>query len=294
MASSQPSRFFASPSLSLSLLLLSLAAEGCRTAGPASGPTDTGGTTAEACKTALFCDDFEGGTPGQAPGGSWQTQQNFGTVTIDDSQHRSGSKSVKFTTQAKDGIKTAFMRLASAPVFPVAAQRLYGRMMFRLDSAPTTSVHWTMIQGTGVIPGQTYHAMYRYGGQHPITNGSAFVGSQWMANYETPDSYGGNGPGSDCWFHANKTVAPTGAWSCAEWKFESATNQMRFWLDGKPIDDLSVDGVGQGCVNQPAAYPWTAPTFDRLDLGWESYQTDAERTLWIDDVVISLQPIGCP
>jgi hypothetical protein len=74
----------------------------------------------------------------------------------------------------------------------------YGRMMFRLESAPTASVHWTIIEGSGLVPvdGQSYHALYRYGGQQPVMNGTTFVGSQLMANYETPDSYSGTGPSS--------------------------------------------------------------------------------------------------
>ncbi len=167
-------------------------------------------------------------------------------------------------------------------------------MMFRLESAPTASVHWTFLQGSGLIAGQTYHALYRYGGQHPVMNGSTFVGSQLMANYETPDSYGGTGPGSDCWKHANKTVVPVGSWSCAEWQFDGPNNTMRFWLDGAAVDTLTVTGTGEGCVNQPASYVWTAPTFDRLDLGWESYQHDTARTIWIDDVVVSKTKVGCP
>jgi hypothetical protein len=166
--------------------------------------------------------------------------------------------------------------------------------MFRLDAAPTTAVHWTILQGSGLIPGQSYHALYRYGGQHPVMQGSTFVGSQWMANYETPDSYSGNGPGSDCWRHADKVVIPVGTWSCVEWQFEGATNTMRLWLDGVAVPTLTNTGVGQGCVNQPASYTWTAPRFDRLDLGWESYQQDSARTLWIDDVAVGTTKLGCP
>jgi hypothetical protein len=49
-------------------------------------------------------------------------------------------------------------------------------------------------------------------------------------------------------------------------------------------------------VNQPATPPftWSAPNFDRLDLGWESYQTDGVRTIHVDDVVISKTQVGCP
>jgi hypothetical protein len=28
--------------------------------------------------------------------------------------------------------------------------------------------------------------------------------------------------------------------------------------------------------------------------GWESYQTDGARALWLDDVVISSARVGCP
>jgi hypothetical protein len=250
---------------------------------------------------AIFCDDFESYAAGHAPGGSWSAKTTLGTVAVDGTQHRSGSKAVKFTTQAKttDGIKTAFMHLGGAAIFPVPDNVLYGRMMFQLEAAPEASVHWTIIQGSGVVPGQSYHAYYRYGGQLPVLadDGTTFLGSQLMANYDTPDSYpigSGTGPASDCWHHASKTVIPTGRWACIEWKFDGAQNQMSLWLDGAPLPDLTVNGTGDGCVNAPADFPWTAPAFDHLDLGWESYQADDARTFWIDDVVVSSAPIGCP
>ena len=262
--------------------------------GAAGAAAGTGG--GNACATALLCDDFESYTTGQPPGGNWtRTMSSGATVAIDTAQFRSGGKSVKFTTPAAtSGSRTAFIRTAAAAVFPAAQGGFYGRMMFRLESAPTASVHWTFIQGSGLIAGQSYHALYRYGGQQPVMQGSTFVGNQLMANYETPDSYSGTGPGSDCWKHANRIVAPVGVWSCAEWQFDGATNTMRFWLDGAAVDSLTVMNTGSGCVNQGATYVWAAPSFDRLDLGWEAYQPDSARTLWIDDVAISRTRVGCP
>ena len=259
-----------------------------------SGAGGVGGSNP--CATALLCDDFESYTTGQPPGGNWTRTMSLGaTIAIDTAQFRSGSKSVKVTTPTgTSGSRTAYIRTAAAAVFPAAQSGFYGRMMFRLESAPTASVHWTFVQGSGLIAGQTYHALYRYGGQVPVMQGSTFVGSQLMANYETPDSYNNNGPGSDCWKHSNKIVVPVGAWSCAEWQFDGPTNTMRFWLDGAAVDTLTVMTMGSGCVNQPATYQWTAPSFDRLDLGWESYQADSARTMWIDDVAISRTRIGCP
>jgi hypothetical protein len=258
------------------------------------GGAGTGGAAGDPCATALFCDDFEKYTAGQAPGAPWTRQVSTGsTAAVDTTQFHSGTKSVKFVAASGSGSKTAYIRLmGTGSGLPVMPNMFYGRMMFRLEAAPTGDVHWTFLEGSGLIAGQTYHALYRYGGQHPVMNGSTFVGSQLMANYETPDSYSGNGPSSDCWKHSNKIVVPEGKWSCAEWQFDGTTNAMRFWLDGAAVDSLTVMGAGEGCGT--ATPVWTAPTFDRMDLGWESYQMDSARTIWIDDVVLSKTKVGCP
>ncbi|HET6148498.1 MAG TPA: hypothetical protein VFH68_13275, partial [Polyangia bacterium] len=275
-------------------------AGGVRTGAGGSGVSGVGGGAAagaagDPCATAIFCDDFEKYAAGATPTSPWRAATNQGAVAVDTNQHRSGTKSVKLTTQAHDGAKTAFIELTGSAVFPVSGNVFHGRMMFLLEAAPTTSVHWTFIQGAGVVPVGGYHALYRYGGQMPIMQGATFVGSQLMANYDTPDSYSGTPPQSDCWQHANRVVVPVGRWACAEWKFDGATNQMSFSLDGAAIPSLNMTGVGQGCVHpSDGPFTWTAPTFDRLSLGWESYQTDGVRTIYIDDVVVSRAPIGCP
>ena len=267
-------------------------------AGGTTGSGGGGGAGAGGCGTALFCDDFESYTAGAAPNGRWTTQLNGGTVTVDDTQKHSGTKSVKFTTQSKSGTKTAFMKLMGTPLFPLDGNVFYGRMMFQLQAGPTASVHWTFIQAGGVVPNVTpsYHAVYRYGGQMPVTQGSTYLGSQLMASYDTPDSYNGTGPSTDCYQQSNMVVAPmgTGTWSCVEWKFDGPNNALQISLNGKPISELTVMGHSMGCVNQAASYTWLSPTFSDLELGWESYQQDDARTIWIDDVVISTAPIGCP
>jgi hypothetical protein len=248
--------------------------------------------------TALICDDFELDSTGSPPGGFWSATQNGGTVSVDATRAFSGNHSLLARTAEGMGYKSAMAGFTDPNRLPVAGNVLYGRMMFYLESAPTKSMHWTFVDGSGQVadPSGGYTAIYRYGGQLPVTDGASFRGTQFMANYETPDHYGtpGKGPSTDCYRQAEQELAPVGVWACAEWLFDGPNNAMRFWLNGEQIDELAINGTGDGCVDQPAGYTWLAPSFTRVDVGWESYQPDDARSVWIDDVAIGEERIGCP
>src|SRR4051794_1940854 len=66
----------------------------------AGGLFDTTGDDTAVCKTALFCDNFEGFTAGSAPSGAWTATQNNGTVAVDTTRSFRGTQSVKASTVA--------------------------------------------------------------------------------------------------------------------------------------------------------------------------------------------------
>ena len=230
------------------------------------------------CTAAIFCEDFETHALGVAPGAPWTVSENMGHVVVDDAMAASGSRALSVTTDDGAGTyRRAYAVLAGAPVFPAAADAMYGRMRVYVVATPPGSVHWTNVQGEGDVPGMTFRALYRYGGQ---------VDGHLMANYET------SGAASDCWQHSG-TVMPTGRWACLEWHFDRASDAMDLWLDGAPLADLSVRGVGEGCIGHDTGDHWYAPVFDRVSLGWEHYQAVSMRRMWIDDVAIDDTRIGC-
>jgi len=200
-----------------------------------------------------------------------------GNVSIDSAQHKSGTKAVKFTTTGALDYQQAYISLDK--IFPIANNAFYGRLMIYATKAANDGVHWTMIEGEGAATAQGItSAKVRYGGQHE---------QRLMANYDS------SGKASDCWQHSASKM-PEGKWTCMEWYFDGAGNTQKFWLDGKAIDDLTVTGEGEGCVSQETQGKWIYPSFARVDLGWESYQKDDPREVWIDDVAIGTTQIGCP
>jgi hypothetical protein len=79
-----------------------------------------------------------------------------------------------------------------------------------------------------------------------------------------------------------------GRWSCVEWHFDGINNQMHFWMDGQAIESMTV-------IDPQCGGPWQAPAFERVDLGWGSAPAGvAVAEMWIDDVGIDSQRIGCP
>jgi hypothetical protein len=54
---------------------------------------------------------------------------------------------------------------------------------------------------------------------------------------------------------------------------------------------------GPGFMGRPmsADYAWEGPQFfDQLTIGWEQYQDTPAQEVWIDDLVISSERVGCP
>jgi hypothetical protein len=244
------------------------------TGGGASGAPAGGGS----CAGALVCEDFEAYT--DKPGGNWKVETNTGTaIAIDGTKHVSGSKSVKFTTSGANNYQRAFIGLA-APIFPIAGNAFYGRMMIYATKAANDGVHWTMIEADGAVAAQSIsNANVRYGGQQM---------KHLMANYDS------TGKTSDCWQHSETTM-PEGKWACMQWYFDGKTNTQKFWLESVAITDLTVTGSGQGCVSDGTNGNWYFPQdFTKAYVGWESYQKDDAREVWIDDFALGTSPIACP
>jgi hypothetical protein len=233
------------------------------------------------CAGALLCDDFESYDVGAPPTGPWTATTNRASIAVDETRAFSGARAVRFVTDGGDGTyRRAFIQVSGAPVFPVAENTVYGRMMIYVAELPGTArVHWTNIQAEGPIPGRDgVTALYRYGGMND---------DRWLANYET------RGAGSDCWRNSASRMEAA-RWTCMEWRFSQPEDRMDLWVDGVAITDATVEDEGDGCVDSSWDGHWYGGAWDRMLLGWEHYQASIAHEVWIDDVALDDERIGCP
>lgn len=225
-----------------------------------------------ACKAdgdLIFDDSFEYYTVGHAPLGPWSISGE-GKVRVDSTKSHTGKMSVYF--ESGEGFDNrAFLKLVGSPVFPFAYNRVTGSYYLWLETASPDGVHWTMVQAAGPVKDESYRSEVRYGGQHQ---------KRLMANYDT------QGANTDCWHHS-ATVIPEQQWVKVGWQFDGTNQMMRFWLNDQLIEDLTVEGKGQGCVANDLDGKWILPVFDELMMGWVDYQTGGgTRRFWIDDVML--------
>ncbi len=269
------------------------------TGGTAGSATD-GGSTADAeregggtsdggdgCASALYCDNFDSYTSPGNPGGMWKTStQPGGMVSVDTMHAFSGTKAVHVMDPGNAAYERAFISLEGAPVFPLANNTMFGRMMIYVTRRPTTTVHYSLISGEGSkVPGfpNLTAGYYRYGAQ--------INGSQFLAQYDVQPS-----GQADCAQRAQVSLM-LNKWSCIEWRFDGTLKEMDLWLDGTIIPALSVRQMAPNgkaaCQNQNWSGIWEPPTFDAIRLGWQHYQQGPGEA-WIDDVAVDTKKIGCP
>jgi hypothetical protein len=233
------------------------------------------------CGAQLICDDFESGTAAN-PAPNWSTliypSASSGSITLDTQRAFSGTRSLHLSS-SESGAYVQIVR--SLTLLPTNA--FFGRMNIFFDAWPKPKEHWDLIQGWGYVPGSVSRPVsdqiqYSYGGGIDNT----------LAGYYLSNT-------RDCGQYSAAQM-PIGRWACLEWQFDGVNDEMRIWIDGQAIDPLTMTNPTSSTYAS-CAPPWvaSAPIFERLSLGFYrgSPVDGGTIDMWIDDVAIDSQRVGC-
>jgi hypothetical protein len=238
----------------------------------------------------LFADDFEKHPAAQLPGPPWKEEsyKSGAIIRIDGTHSFSGEQALHVLTPRGAQYRRGYVAIHLGGPLPALQSAMYGRAMIWLDEAPVSlipePVHWTLLQGEGRSADDRYNAIYRLGVELQ-------QGTQLMANYETTPPLR-----TDCKQQSRRRL-PLRRWACVEWHMDVSSQEMEFWLDGKPVTHVTRRAAAAGaCRGNDLEGEWRAPPkFDSLYMGFERYADSAnDQNLWIDDVALSRTRIGCP
>lgn len=240
---------------------------------------------------ALFTDGFEAHAAGQHPGAPWSeaTFESGALITVDSEHAFAGKQALHVHTPRGAKYRRGYVAIHLARPVPEAQSAMFGRAMVWLDAAPIAlpgapPVQWTLLQGEGRSADDVYNPIYRLGVEQQ-------GGTQLMANYETTPPVR-----TDC-KQQSAVRLPIRRWACVEWHFAVATQELQFWLDGDNVAHVVGKGdTSSSCGGNDLHGEWRAPpVFNSLYMGFERYADSAnDQHLWIDDVQLSKQRVGCP
>lgn len=256
---------------------------GGSTAGNAAGGDSTGGAASlggsslcDASKYAI-CESFEGGAVGSAAPSGWTAAaSNYGpgTLGIAEDQAARGKHSFKIALPNGAGSTEKFLQHGSLGAL---ANAHYGRVFYRIQSPTTTAfVHWDLVVGAGSFNGSNRRVRWGVTGTGVGTSSSNW---SWIYNIEQGDK------GDE-----DRTAHPQLAqWQCLEWRWAGgATQEMRFYLDGKESTRFQVNGT-----LKTGASP-ELPVFSSLNFGISSFHAlNMPLVIWIDEIAIDPARIGC-
>jgi hypothetical protein len=235
---------------------------------------------------ALLCDDFEKYASAADLSAAWHVTATTATVQVDATKAFKGKQALHISAPG-GSMHMGVIAKDGAPLFPIAGNAFYGRMMMWLSQYPSGGAHWNNVQSSGLLPNSTQTAKYAWGGDGTL---GAVTAGYTIRN--TPDA---GTAMFDC-YKQSTTPIPVQRWVCVEWKFDGVADEMHYYLDGQPLTNADVIKTGGVCVTPPPpGGTWAAPVFANLSLGWvQPNPTTAAIEMWLDEVAIGTQRIGCP
>jgi hypothetical protein len=249
------------------------------TGGSAAGAGGSAGGAGGA-STLFFSDDFEGATVGGPPSATkWSRYELAGNppmtaaATIDDSQHHSGSRSLKTVGVAGYGMYTAMKATASLPALNGT---IFGRMYIRFGAAlPAAHTGFALLTDTSQSG-----KMLRIGGQNGAMQWNREDGDDTLPDQSPAGIAASYAPAANTWF-------------CFEFNIDQATGKLGAWVDGKAVSGMTNDGTPTQDLDarwlNKAGYK---PNVQDISIGWQDYG-GAAMTLWFDDFALSSSRINC-
>ncbi len=229
------------------------------------------------CATAgvQLCEDFESGMLDTS---TWTVS---GTAPVIDSLQAARGTKALHITQNGNGLSY----IKESKTFPEPNDTYFGRVFVyfkSLPAAPLTYAHWTILAGSGTqVDGEI-----RVSGQFSAGQSLFGVGT----DNRVQDSGTGDWTNSDKDPNNMPNPVPSGKWVCIEWMHKGDTSETRFYWDDTEHPSLYTSPSMHGGNSNP----FLLPQFTNVWIGWQEYQATTETfELWVDEIAIDSQRIGC-
>jgi hypothetical protein len=260
-----------------------LGGAGTAAGGTAGASNALDASLANRCQSgAALCDDFETVPSGTAPDAAkWKVLTSYSgqpssvnSVIVDAAQHLRGALALHVHTATGDPV---YIETAA---LPASGNHFFVRAFawFDVDPGAHTKGHWGGIVGLGPRAGASQDVEVRFGGQFDIL----------VVNYSPNDAL--QISSSRDGFYDDGTRLPVHEWTCFEVELDGDGDALRVFMNDVELERLQVTNWGQ-FGHQPTV-GWS-PKYDKIRIGYQSWNADTPVDVWYDAVAIDTVRIGC-
>ncbi len=246
-----------------------------KSAGGASGdPLASGGPSKCPIVGSLLCDGFEGSAP-DAADSPFKFEVGAGsTGVVDTTKSFRGTKSVHLKTNGGQGFITETSTFTGATA--ATNNNQWGRIWIWFETKAAPASHDVFIRLEDTASKAESAQLHVAGGSRgqlasEIRSGSDLYHPKILDPAPKPLPDGTVG-----------FPLATPKWQCWEWH-TTADNTLDFYIDGVEYTKMKV----------VAADKWPFPIFKKLYLGFMQFGTTPATELWIDEVAVSSERVGC-
>jgi hypothetical protein len=195
------------------------------------------------------------------------------TAVVSEDQSARGARSLEV---AIEGAQSAVVGMVKLPNLGELGAAHFGRMFYRMEGPGVSEfVHFDVFAASG--PWMDHQNEVRMAS---TGTGVGTSSSNWSWIYNVQPFDGGGGEfGSE----GDRSAHPlVDEWMCLEWEFNSGAQTATYYHDGAAIDYLVID-TEQSEI----------PVFDSLAVGLQKFQSTGARKVWVDEVALDADRIGC-
>lgn len=248
-------------------------------AGGGVGASGTAGFGADPGKVGFLTEGFESTLPGQVPAG-WDTfigyvkngmnPQGPIQARVSEARAHTGSRSMHF----HGGTSPAMI---TRPL-PMGTAKLYVRVWIYLS------------RNLGMNPGANHETLLGIrklsGGANDEVRFGEIKGV--IGTNEVPSD--NISPKIDRW--GQGPIVPANQWICVEVAFlaDKPVHTLHAWANGTLLHEIT---TGDSWQNGRMPATWLEGKFVEAMLGWHSFSSGSNVDVWMDDLVLSSDPVGC-
>jgi len=254
------------------------------TGGNSGGPTQEGGGNgdplaqggASKCPLAssLLCDGFEGAAPGDATSAFKLEVGSGSSGVVDGTKAFRGSKSVHFKTNGGQAFITETATFTGTTA--AANNAHWGRIWIWFETSAKPNSHDVFIRLEDPSSKADSAQLHVAGGSRGQLAAEIRSGSD-LYRPKIIDPRPETAPPGTVMFPLAQPK-----WQCWEWH-TTADNTLEFFIDGEEYEKMRVT----------AADKWPFPIFKKLYLGFMQFGTTPATELWLDEVAVSTERVGC-